>query len=448
MACYIDASIPSGNGRRITLLGTDLIFASIDNVFVYPTVDVDRLRNALSETLSLWPILTGRIIVNDDEYMIECSDNSVPFNYIENNELECWPDLPVVVDDKAILEPFIDSVQYKTEVEPLLRFKVTYLLRSKEYIVGTSTSHLVGDAYSNIRFLNNLSQIYQHLEPLPPRPIFQRCLLNKEKVDLSFPLVKEISEKAEKIESFFGRIIKGKSETEQINLSFSSEQLIRLHSIGKCDDEEVTIHDTLCAYIIITLNKYFFLTTDEHIQRARMIVNYRGTCDSLVTQEHVGNYIISIPSSQFTDSLSLSSTAKMIRQAIKTIRSEDFLEKWLVSADVLTRQLIKDGRVNYVLDQNEVIFNSNLKYDWANEVNLGMINQCRFHTATSFKFYFRIFQLNPIKGKDGRWTKDNGGAQVAVRIPKGERKDKFLEAWAKDIQENFANVTPLEATGP
>ncbi|UJR34828.1 hypothetical protein I4U23_027609 [Adineta vaga] len=440
MTSYVDASIPSGNGRRITLLGTDLIFASIENVFVYPTLDVDRLRNALGETLSLWPILTGRIIVNDNQYMIECSDNSIPFNYTENSELECWPDLPVVIDDKTILEPFIDSVQYKPEIEPLLRLKVTYLLRSNEYVVGTSTSHLVGDANSNIHFLSDLSQIYQHLEPLLPRPIFQRCLLNKEKIDLSFPLIKEISEKAEKIESFFGRIIKGKSETEQINLSFSSEQLITLHNIGKSDDEEVTIHDTLCAYIIITLNKHFFLTTDEHIQRARMIINYRGICDSLVTQGHVGNYIISIPSSEFTDSLSLPSIAKTIRQAIKTIRNEDFLEKWIVSADVLTRELIKDSRVNYVLDQNEVVFNSNFKYDWANQFNLGMINQCRFHTAISFKFYFRIFQLNPIKEKDGRWTRDNGGAQVAVRIPKGERKQNFLEAWKKDIQENFINV--------
>ncbi|UJR38889.1 hypothetical protein I4U23_031557 [Adineta vaga] len=258
-----------------------------------------------------------------------------------------------------------------------------YLI-SNEYIIDTSTSHLVGDANSNIRFLNDLSQIYQHLEPLSPR----------------------------------------KSKTEQLNT---------LHNIGKCDDdddeeEEVTIHDILCAYIIITLNKHFFLTTDEYIQRARMIINYRDICDSLVTQGHVGNYIISVPSSQFADSLSLPSTAKMIRQAVKTIRNEDFREKWIVPSTERRVLCKKSGQ------KIEIRF-------------LSMINQCRFHTAISFKFYFRIFQLNPIKEKDGRWTRDNGGAQVAVRIPKGERKENFLEAWKKDIQENVANVNPLDTIG-
>ena len=82
-------------------------------------------------------------------------------------------------------------------------------------------------------------------------------------------------------------------------------------------------------------------------------------------------------------------------------------------------QFIKDGRINFVWEKNEIIFNSNYKYDWANRVNFGMKNQCRFHTMAIFKFYFRIFQLNPIKQQDGTWLKDNGGAEVAFRIPKG-----------------------------
>jgi hypothetical protein len=69
-----------------------------------------------------------------------------------------------------------------------------------------------------------------------------------------------------------------------------------------------------------------------------------------------------------------------------------------------------------------------------------MINQCRIHTMGLFKFYYRIFQVNPIKGEDGTWTRDDGGAHVAFRIPKGEGKDKFLDAWKKDIDENFKHI--------
>ncbi|CAF4675335.1 unnamed protein product, partial [Rotaria magnacalcarata] len=32
-------------------------------------------------------------------------------------------------------------------------------------------------------------------------------------------------------------------------------------------------------------------------------------------------------------------------------------------------QIIKDGHVNFVWDEDEVIFNSNYKYDWADQVD-------------------------------------------------------------------------------
>ncbi|CAF3653400.1 unnamed protein product [Rotaria sp. Silwood1] len=104
------------------------------------------------------------------------------------------------------------------------------------------------------------------------------------------------------------------------------------------------------------------------------------------------------------------------------------------------KQFKKEGNVNFVWDKDEIVFNSNFKYDWSNLVNFGMKNQCRFHTMGIFKYYFRIFHLNPVKVGDREWIKDNGGAEVSFRIPKGEMKEKFLAAWKKDIQENFLNV--------
>ncbi len=107
-----------------------------------------------------------------------------------------------------------------------------------------------------------------------------------------------------------------------------------------------------------------------------------------------------------------------------SIRNEDLIEKYVTSADVLSRQLIKDNRIHFIFGSKEFIFNSNFKYDWTNEVNFGMINQCRFHAVALYKFYFRIFQLNPIKNQDGIWIKDNGGAEIAFRIPKGRKEKK------------------------
>jgi hypothetical protein len=441
MASSIDACSPTGNGRRITLLGSDLIFGGLDNIFVYPTLDVDRLRNALSETLSSWPVLTGRIIVNaeDDQYFIECSDNPIPFTYTDNDQLECWPDLPVVVDDATRLQPFIDSIQYKPEIEPLLRIKLTRLIRSDEYVLGISFSHMVGDGDSNLHFLNDLSRIYQQLEPLPPHPIFERQLSKKENPDFSLPLIKYISENAEKREDIIARITAEQTETDPLIMSFSSEQLGQLRTHTK-HDNELTTNDTLCAYIILTMNKYLFSSENEYVQRTHLLVNYRGVSDSVAPKGHAANSFIQTLSSDFPNPLCLSSIAKTIRQAIQAVRNEEFLKKWIVTADVLKKQLQNEGRLTFIWTKSDVIFNSNLKYDWASEVNFGMINQCRFHTMGSYKSYFRIFQLNPIKGKDGSWTRDIGGAEVSFRIPKGEGQEKFLEAWKKDIEQHFENV--------
>ena len=416
-----------------------LIFFGIDNVFVYPSLDVDRLRDALRRTLSRWPILTGRVLVDDDQYFIEFSDNSIPFTDVENNQLERWPDLPVLIDDMTILPPFIDSVQCKPQIEPLLRLKVTRLLRSGEYVLGTSFNHMVGDANSNLHFLNDLSLIYQQHEPLPPSPIFERHLLNKEDPEFVLLPIMKIFQNAVKNEIVSARVIKEQTETDPINMSFSSEQLAKLRTLGGVHDDEITIHDVHCAYIILTMNKHISLTANEHIRRAYIIVNYRGVSNLLAPKGHVGNPLMYLLSSDFPNPLSLFSITKTIRQAIKTTRDELYLGKWIGTADVLRRQGIKDGRVSFVWDSDEVVFNSNFKYDWSNQVNFGMINQCRFHTGGLGKSYFRIFQLNPVRKEDGNWARDNGGAEVAFRIPKGEAKE-FLEAWKKDVKENFANL--------
>ena len=441
MTSYIDASSPSGNGRRIELLGTDLIFDSIDNVFVYPSLDVNRLRRALSRTLSFWPILTGRVLFDgNDEYFIELSDKSIPFTYAEDDELDRWPDLPILVDDVTKIHPFIDSVRYKPEVEPLLRIKVTRLLRSDEVVLGTSFQHMVGDAQSNIHFLNDLSQIYQDLQPVLPRPVFERPLLNKKDADFSLlPQMKNF-QNADKRESILARLSKEQTETDAVNISFSSEQLKKLHRLIVTINKELTIHDALCAYLVFLMNKHVLTNGNECIRRAYMYINYRGVNLSLTPEGYVANAIIQPLSCDFSDPLSLISIAETIRQLIKTTREEEFLRKRVTLSNILMRQVIKEGRANFVWDKDEVVFNSNHKYDWANQVNFGMKNQCRFHTTGIFKYYFRIFQLNPVRNENGNWIKDNGGVEVAFRIPKGEKKEKFLKGLNEDFNEDFINV--------
>jgi hypothetical protein len=104
----------------------------------------------------------------------------------------------------------------------------------------------------------------------------------------------------------------------------SNVLIIQWHNLIE-NNTEITIHDALCAYIILTLNKHFFSTTDEYIRCVHMVVNYRGVCNRLAPIGYVGNYV--------------------------------------TSSDVLCRQFIKDGRINFIFGSKEFIFNSNFKYD-------------------------------------------------------------------------------------
>ncbi|CAF4922858.1 unnamed protein product [Rotaria sp. Silwood1] len=216
-------------------------------------------------------------------------------------------------------------------------------------------------------------------------------------------------------------------------------QLTKLHSCASGKDE-VTVHDVLNAYMIVTMNRNSIQISNEYFQRAYILVNYRDILHSIAPAGHVANSFVIMLTSDFPNPFSLISIAKTIRQAINKCRNEDFLMKWIPTVDLMMRQIIKDDELICVWDTNEVVINSNFKYDWSNQVDFGMINQCRFHTMTSLKSYFRIFRLNPIKNKEGHWIKDHDGAEVSFRIQKDDMKNKFLETYRKDIETNFINV--------
>jgi len=372
---------PNGNGRQIALAGIDMVLGAVDNVFVYPSLDIDRLQNALSRTISLWPIVAGRLHVIDNEhYFIELSDNPIPFNYTENEELERWPIVPVVAE-RATLQPFVDSVPAEpARDESLVRFKVTRLVRSSEYVLGVSFYHMIGDGDTYIHFLSDLSCLYQNLEPILPKPIFERHLWIKKDgshtVDYSLmPLLKQLAD-ARKRDIVIASILEEQATTDPLHMSFSSEQLTKLRSLAEGKSKDVTIQDALSAYLIVTLNKYVF-STHEHILRINNIINYRGISDSLAPRGQVDNSIMFMLSDDFADPLSLSSMAKTIRTSINKARNESFLARWLVTVDLLMRDIHKQGEAwNYASYANEVWMNSNLKYDWASQVDFGMADRC------------------------------------------------------------------------
>lgn len=446
----VHPSSPTGNNRRIELAGLDLwIIPRIDNVFVYPAeLNIERFKDALSRTVSLWPLVMGRfLMLAGEQFFIEMSDNGVPVTICENTELEEWPLNNNAVADivKSPLLPFIDGVQTMNLIknpaeEPLLRLKLTCIVKSGEWVLGASWAHILGDASSNCNFLHTLSRIYQQLEPLEPAPIFERRLWRPEEADQSLlPLIKELYN-AKSLEEVTQSFLSGQETHVQLNLQFSSKQLSRLREL--IADRSVTIQDALTSYIILLLNTHCFKNDDEHIiLRTNTAINIRGISDMIAPIGLVANAVIVMSSEKFDDPLSLSSIAKTVRQSIIRTRDPKFLEPCLATADGELRKMTRERRLPYLGPfPNDVTVNSNLRYDWAQLVDFGYTDKCRFHTHWTGRLYCRVFRLNPIKDSNGRWLpRDRDGAEVCFRIAP-ELKDTFMNAWHKDVTENFANI--------
>jgi len=442
-------SIPTGNNHRIELAGTDLwTIVRIDNVFVYPSeINIDQFKDALGHTLSLWPIAAGRTILeNDEHYIIEMCDNPIPVTLVVNNHLNKWPlNSNVIVElNEKLLSTFIDQVQvlklfHNSSNEPLVRFKLTHIVESGEWVLGISWYHVLGDAAACLHFSNTLSRFYQRMEPTKPLPIFERRLWRENEADQSLLSIMKQLRDAKPSEIIFKNTFADQINYDQLNLHFSGKQLAELRTLAGGDN--ITIHDALTAYIILTLNTYCYYNTDEYrILRTNTAVNHRGVSNTIAPQGQVANAIFMMLSDNFDDPYSLSNIAKTIRRSINQSRDSKFLEPWLATADGLMRKNLKNNKLpDLGRFSNEVVVNSNFRYDWANLVDFGYTDKCRFYTAWSGALYLRVFRLNPQKYGNEWLSRDRDGAEVSFRIEK-DLKEKFINAWQRDINENFNNV--------
>jgi hypothetical protein len=436
----------TGNNRRIELVGTDIAnLYPVNNVFVYPSdLNIDRLNEALGRTLSLWPLIAGRFLLLDDEnYVIEMSDNAIPVSLIDNTELSKWPLGCSVLRDIAegLLPAFFDEVQTVKLVcypshEPLFRLKVTHIMQSNEWVMGTSWSHILGDACAYANFLHAFSRFYQQLEPLEPVPVFERRLWRKEEADPSLlPMMRHLTDTISAEQRL--TVHKTRQVThDQLNLHFSGKQLATLRELVL--DNTLTIHDVLLAYIIVTLNIHCFSNDGQLILHTSILVNCRGVSDSIAPSNLVANCVIRTLSDNFDDPYSLSNIAKLIRRSIIRSRDPKFLERYQSTEDGLLKDMVRDDRESGNDHfSSGILINSNFRYDWASLVDFGHTDKCRFYTEGAR--FVRVFRLNPMYDATGWAGRDCEGAEVVFRIEKSI-KQKFLDALQHDVNENFINV--------
>jgi hypothetical protein len=350
----------------------------------------------------------------------------------------------IVGKNEKLLPVFIDKVQVtklfnNSSEEPLIRLKLTRIVQSDEWVLGISWYHVLGDAAACLHFSNTLSRFYQQMEPTEPLPTFERRLWREDEADQSLLSIMKQLRDAKPSEVILKTFLADQVNYDRLNLHFSGEQLTKLRTLA--GGNSVTIHDALTAYVILTLNIYCYYNNDQYlILRTNTAVNYRNVSDSIASQGQVANAVFMMLSDNFDDPYSLSNIAKTIRRSIIRSRDSKFLEPWLATADGLMRKNVKNNKLaDLGRFPNEVVVNSNFRYDWASLVDFCYTDKCRFYTAWTGALYLRVFRLNPEKDGNKWLSRDRDGAEVSFRIEK-DLKENFINAWKQDISENFENV--------
>ncbi|CAF4674480.1 unnamed protein product [Rotaria sp. Silwood1] len=277
------------------------------------------------------------------------------------------------------------------------------------------------------------------MEPTKPLPIFERRLWREDEADQAFlPLMKQLRD-AKPAEEVINAVLDHQVHYDQLNLHFSGEQLAKLRTLA--GGNSVTIQDALTAYIILTLNAYCYNDNDEHrILRTNTVINFRGISDSIAPQGQVSNAVFMMLSDNFDDPYSLSNIAKTIRRSIVESRNSKTLEPRLATFDGLMRNNVRDNKLpDLGCFPNEFAVNSSLRYDWAGLVDFGYTDRCRFYRASTDALFLRVLRLNPEKDGNIWLPRDQYGAEVSFRVLK-DLKEKFVNAWKRDVNEHFENV--------
>lgn len=264
---------------------------------------------------------------------------------------------------------------------------------------------------------------------MEPLPIFERRLWSRAESDASMlPYMRHLTEPCSQEQSTH----------EHINIHFSGEQLAELRAlIGR---DPFTIQDAMTAYIIVTLNTHCCMDDQQLIRHTNIIINYRGVSDDIAPPGLMANCTIRMLSEHFHDPYSLSSIATAIRHSVIRSRNTSFLCSMLSTAGGLMRDLARNRQeVNVDHFPHGIIINSNYRYDWADLVDLGYTDQCRFYTDGTAPLFLHVFRLNPVFDGSQWSARDRHGAEVAFQIDK-RIKQTFMNAWQHDLRTHFSQL--------
>ncbi|KIM70505.1 hypothetical protein SCLCIDRAFT_152659 [Scleroderma citrinum Foug A] len=238
MMHLVSPTLPTVLNRQsaVDLPGYDLfIVHDVPNVHVLPaTIDLEKFKNALSDTLQMYPHAAGQMRCQDGRWSIELTNSCVPVDVSYARETTSSS----ILQGDWVIQEALASLVYDQPVDgdlingttPLVRFKLTFFM--EETCIGITWNHALGDATVLFRFTHTLSQFYQNKAPEFAIPTFRKHVFPSPSEAIAaeyHSLTQQLNVyPIAELGSKYAEAIKG---VESVQWRFTGEELRRLHAI-------------------------------------------------------------------------------------------------------------------------------------------------------------------------------------------------------------------------
>jgi shikimate O-hydroxycinnamoyltransferase len=320
-------------GSTIPLTGYDLVmgYFCLRLLFSYKeTLNPERLRTSLIETLRDFPIFSGRMITDEKgKVVISCNDAGAKFNVVESNNpfFPYTPEMTAKTEVKQFTD-FLFPFEIVDFHNPLLSVRLTQMSGGGS-VLGISMPHSVVDAFSFFDFLYAWSRCARGESH--PKP-----LLEREHLDAMGrgPSGKESCEETEnrlikpvEVPAIAAKFLWQSAQTTTRVFRFEPDEMKNMKEIAakdlKVTDRWVSTQDLLSAHIWREV-----AASQRPRGRAQldMIYDIRGLDGLGLSERYIGNAVTYRSIKESFENLrksSLLSTAQKIREKRDTVTAEN-----------------------------------------------------------------------------------------------------------------------------
>ncbi|KAF9068449.1 hypothetical protein BDP27DRAFT_1403283 [Rhodocollybia butyracea] len=451
-------SLPSNsNNARELLDGNDLVpMIENESCWVIPQkIDPQRFCTALQKALAIFPTFAGRLRKSGDGYEISYNSPGIPVQFAQL-DVAAHPAAKETEDSMAqdftTMEQFLDVNSFTSltleDNTPLVTFKLTYLSKTGQTVIGWSANQSVADGPTLRFFMRAVSQFYQGLELLG-RPIyymqkwadkgFKNTTVNQPIA--SSPMTPEYVTQ----QLWGGDTIKGYS---LLQTAFTPEEvkvlIRRIHQeelSNSNNAHRVSVQDAIVAYVVDLYNSL----VDEPITTVRFVLTYRlretDESNRYRDMKNAGNgiYMLDVPVAGLPG---LGDKAHAFRKAIISSREPHNLEALISARSALGFEMLRGGQIMPCSGPGILVINGLQSFDFTGDASFGYPGRVQLYYSTCYPRYLTMTKPNPIRLADGSWTKNVDDIGVALPVPDAV-KEKMVWQKGRDL-EGIISVTDFK----